>query len=330
MKLPPALLALFVLPALLAGLLLAAGPEDVRVRQEAVQLLDRAHLVSLSPQLPNLERTDTFLAFDPAYGTREGSFTRAVIQGEGRREEAILGNYHAVSVWTGHHLYRTLTQAVAPPEIINLLRITPAYLVSFDHEDVINAILDKQADGLAIHCIEFDTVAGEKTEHNEICVDAANGTLVSEHLGEELIEYSDFFPFAGALMPGKIRYSVSGQPKLEITQTITALTDSTPNVLEPPPNAQVLSACTTYRRALGQNMPQPPPGPKGGVISDVLLRGMIGADGKVHDAVVQTSERPDLNPEALTTVQQWRFSPALCNGRPVSSSASFILHFQGY
>jgi len=330
MKPVQALLALLTVPVLIAGLLRAAGPEDVQLRQEAVHLLERANLVSMSPKLPNLERTDTFLAFDPAYGTREGSLTRAVIQGTGRREETIFGDYHAVEVWSGDHLYRTLTRAVAPPEVLNLLRITPLNLVRFDHEDVIRAILDKQADGHALHCIEFDTVAGERADHNELCVDAANGTLVSEKLGNDLIENSAFFSFAGELLPGKIHYSVNGQPKLEITQTLTELTDVTPDVLEPPPNAQVLTTCTTFRRALGQSMPQPPPGSRGGVISDVLLSGMIGADGKVHDALVQSSERPELNADAFKTIQQWQFTPALCNGQPTSTPASFLLHFQGY
>jgi TonB family protein len=60
-----------------------------------------------------------------------------------------------------------------------------------------------------------------------------------------------------------------------------------------------------------------------------LVRGIIGRDGKVHDAVVQSSDRPDLNAEALSLIQQWVFTPAMCNGRPNPSEASFVLHFQG-
>lgn len=59
-----------------------------------------------------------------------------------------------------------------------------------------------------------------------------------------------------------------------------------------------------------------------------MLRGIIGKDGKVHDAVVQYSERPDLNSEALSVVQQWVFTPAMCDGRPDSTKASFTLHFR--
>jgi TonB family protein len=56
---------------------------------------------------------------------------------------------------------------------------------------------------------------------------------------------------------------------------------------------------------------------------------MIGLDGKVRDALVQESDRPDLNAEALQVVQQWIFTPATCNGRPSVNEASFTVHFQG-
>ena len=322
------LLFLLVTAASLRLVQAAAPTEDIQLRAEAVRLLERANLVSTSPKLPNLERADTFLAFDDAYGTREGSFTRVVIQGTGRRDETTFGDFHSLNVWSRGHLYRTRTQAVAPPEVANLMRITPIYLVRFDHEDVIRAIASNEADGRSLRCIEFDTIAGEKTENNEICVDAASSALVSLKLGNQLVENSNFFSFAGQFVPAKIRYSVGGALKLEVTQSMTALTDVTPDVLEAPPDAQVLSGCTTFRRAFGQFMPQPKPG-SGTAVSDVLLRGVIGTNGKVQQAVVQSTELPELNPEALSTIQQWQFTPALCNGNPIPVEASFMVHFQG-
>jgi len=46
-------------------------------------------------------------------------------------------------------------------------------------------------------------------------------------------------------------------------------------------------------------MPQPKPGNGGGDF-DVVVRGMIGTDGKAHDAVVRGSERFDLDAEAVS------------------------------
>lgn len=239
-----------------------------------------------------------------------------------------LGNFHLQNVFTGGQVAVTGTPQIAPPEINRLLRITPIALVRFDHEDVIHSIANREMGGRPARCIEFDTTAGEKTESNELCVDSANGTLLSEKLGNDFIENGDFFPFAGALFPGTISYSDAGVLKMQVTQTMTALTDATPNVLAAPPDAQIRKACSTYRRAFGVSMPQPKPG-NGGGSTDIMVRGMIWGDGSVHDAIVQSSERPDLNAEALGLIQQWVFTPALCNGAPNRSEASFELHFQG-
>jgi TonB family protein len=116
---------------------------------------------------------------------------------------------------------------------------------------------------------------------------------------------------------------------MEIQQSMTVLTDATPNVLAPPPNARTYTrGCKVFRRAFGQSMPQPKPG-NGGTEADVVVRGMIYPDGRIHDAVVQSSERSELNAEALDIIHQWTFTPALCDGQPAISEASFTLRFQG-
>jgi TonB family protein len=115
---------------------------------------------------------------------------------------------------------------------------------------------------------------------------------------------------------------------MEITQTMRPLTDVNGSVLEAPPGSSTFHRCTTSRRAIGQFMPQPEAG-RGGRDSDVFVRGRIGEDGRVHDAVVQESEYPDLEAEALALIGRWTFLPPMCNGRPNSSPATFVLHFRG-
>jgi hypothetical protein len=321
---------LFTLITFLPALALNPSPgraQDIALRQQATEMLSRADLASSPPRLPSLERVDTFRVLDATSGPAEGSISRVVIQGTGRRDEAAFGDYHVINVWTANGLATVRSQEVAPPEIASVMRLTPIYSVHFDHEDVIFSINDSSVDGHPARCIEFTTTGGQKTDNNEICVDTTNYTVASMRLGQEQIENRDFFPFAGALLPGTIRYSYAGRPQLEITQTMTELTHPTPNVLAAPPNAQLRTGCTTFRRAFGESMPQPKPG-SGGEDTDVLLRGLIGSDGRVHDAVVQQSDRPDLNSEALGIIRQWTFTPALCDGNPISTEASFMLHFQ--
>ena len=320
MKSALALLALLVLSH--AGL-----AQDVKVREQAEHLLERATAISTSPHLPNLERIDTFKVFED--GTvKEGSFTRVVVQGTGRREELTFGDYHLLNVWTQKQVAVVGSSRLLPPALLNVMRITPILTVRFDGEDVIHRISERDLNGAAARCIEFDTVKGERADHNELCVDAANGTLVREQIGNELIENSEFFPFAGALIPGKIAYSVGGARTIEITQTITPLTDADQNVLVAPQNAQMHKLCATYRRPFGVSMPQPKPGSGAGTV-DVVVRGHVGVDGKMYDLAVQSSERPELNAEALEQAQKWTFTPAMCNGNPDVHEASITLHFQG-
>ena len=315
----------------LALILIAAIPasaQDPEVRREAVQLLEHANGVSLSPNLPNLERVDTFRIFDSSSGPQEGTFTRVVVQGTGRREESRFGEYHSLDIWTRGRLATVRTSELPPPEIDTVMRLTPINLVRFADDDVIHAIVEKAASGKKIRCIEFATIRGQKIEDNELCVDYSNGTLVFEKIGDELIENSEFFSFAGALMPAKITYSFASVRELEISQTMTELSDASENVLAAPPEAQLRNICKTFRRAIGTSMPQPKEG-NGGRNVDVVIRGIISTDGKVREALVQSAERSDLGAEALALVQQWAFTPAECNGDPNPQEAEFIVHFHG-
>jgi TonB family protein len=300
--------------------------QDPQLRAQAIEMLEHANQVSFSPSWPDLERVETFQVLDAASGPQEGSFSRVTIQGTGRREEFKFGSYHTINVWTSRGLATVRTSEVLPPPLLDVLRLTPIQIVRFDQSDVIFAITDSGEDGRPARCIEFNTTTGDKTNSNELCMDTQTGTLVRAKLDSQLTEYSEFFPFAGALIPGTIRNSFNGIPHLEISQTMTEITTPTPNVLAAPPDAQIRRMCTTYRPAFGLSMPQPRTGTVGD--ADVVLRGLIGADGRVHDAVVQSSERPDLESAAIELIQQWTFTPALCDGKPNDAEASFTLHFR--
>jgi hypothetical protein len=329
MKLHFRLLVLLGVAAAGAMRCAAQTTEKPDVRAEAVELIERANALSMSPHLPNLERTDIFRVFGTNGGTKEGVLTRVVVQGTGRRDEVTLGDYHNLEVWNQRNVAMVHTDPLAPPEVVDLWTLTPIHLLRFDDSDVIHAVTNKAGNGQAVRCIEFETIHGEKHEQNEFCVDVKTGTLASQKFGDSLVEYSEYFPFADSLMPGKIRYSEAGVRRMEIDQKLTELKDATENVLEEPPGAVLGRICTTFRRAIGESMPQPKAGQGAGKV-DVDVRGIVGVDGKVHHAVVQDSGgRPDLEPEALTLIGQWKFTPMSCEGKPTEMEAEFILHFAG-
>jgi TonB family protein len=206
--------------------------------------------------------------------------------------------------------------------------LTPIRLVRFDGEDVIHTIDDREFAGNKARCIEFDTITGQQTQNNEICVDASTGVLLELKLGAELIENGDFFEFAGALMPGKIHYSLGGVRKMEISQSMKALADGEANVLSAPPGADIQQRCTTFRRPFGTSMPQPKAG-NGGTDVDIIVHITLLPNGRVYEDTIQNSERADLNDEALAVVKQWTFTPAMCDGNPKQTEVSVGVHFQG-
>ena len=53
--------------------------QGTELRSRAIALLERAHAVSMAPNLPDLERVDGFQVLDPNAGAREGSFSRVVV-----------------------------------------------------------------------------------------------------------------------------------------------------------------------------------------------------------------------------------------------------------
>jgi len=151
-------------------------------------------------------------------------------------------------------------------------------------------------------------------------VDPVTGTLAKQQIGNELVECGENFAFSGALFPAKITYSGDGV-RIDVRQTMVELKDPPEIVLAPTANASVRPAGKTFKRAIGQSMPQPPEG-RGGRDADVEIRGIIREDGRVHQAAIQSAERPDLGQEALALVQQWVFAPN-------TEEDTFVVHFHG-
>jgi TonB family protein len=75
-------------------------------------------------------------------------------------------------------------------------------------------------------------------------------------------------------------------------------------------------------------MPQPKTG-NGGSNVDIIVDANILTSGRVYEASIIHSERPDLNDEAIATVKQWMFTPAMCDGDPKQVEATFTVEFQG-
>lgn len=316
--------------ALILLMNLTLPAEDVKLRQAAEQLLEKANEASTTPTRPNFEHTIRFLAYSSSIEAGGEGQVKMIWAGPSqRRQDTTFGSFHLTNIWFGDELFISGERgSVTPPIVRRAMKNLPLHLVRFDHEDVIRSIEDGEVRGRAARCIEFDTKFGDSTNNNEICVDKQLGTMLRFRDGAETEEYSEFFQFSGASLPGRVDIYRNGAQILELHQEYTAIEEADPGLFAPPAGAEVRRKCQQTRQAFGVSMPQPKPG-AGNNISDVVLEGVIGPNGKVYSAVVMTSDRPDLNDEALKLVSTWAYSPSLCDGKPNWQKNQFVLHFQG-
>lgn len=305
--------------------------EDVKLREQAVQLMERANAASLIAGLRDYEQVDTFTFHDPLSGaTKTGTFSRTSAGSDGRRDEFTYADYHAITVFAGDRKSSTRTSNEAP-EIVELLDQLPIYLGRFDDKDAIRSIEDSNILGRAAKCINFETHLGTGVQANQICVDAERGTLLRWQVGNELIENSDYFQIAKLWEPAHIRHFVHGALRLEIEQRITRTSVPVDVSAFSPPSGewQKWWTCQDRRRPVGVSMPMPSPGTAGTGIVDVVVRGYIWDTGAVQPTTIVSSLRPDLNEEAMKLVATWKFTPLMCNDKASATIADFVVHFQG-
>jgi hypothetical protein len=319
-------LAGFLLCSLTA--LSSSFAEDAQLRARAFELVEHSREVSTTKQSVANETLLTFHAVGADGITREGTYTRVFVFHTGVREEITSGNFHLVRIDLADRIAFIGPSRVLPPEVRAVLELFPIQTWHLDHEDVVRAIRQTNRKGQPAQCIEFDTIAGAQTNNNELCFDAQTGVQIYDRSGNTELENSAFFDFAGAKFPAHIRQYQNGVLKVDVQLTRRVIEDQVnADIFTPPTGADVGLRCQTFRRAFVQSMPQP--AGNGGAVTNIVIHAVIGFDGKPHDAVIENSDRPDLNDEALRVVQGWTFTPAMCNGQPNTQEANLIVRFQG-
>lgn len=320
--------AAFLVFTLLLSIPLVA--EDAQLRSAAVELVEHSVQVSV-PKQTGPTPNETVLTFQArgADGTmRPGSYSR-LYAGPGRiREEFTFGDFHLVRINLPDRIAFIGSSRVLPTEEREMLGLIPIQLWHLDHEDIVNNIVKSSRQGQAAVCVQFDTIRGAEKNANEMCFDSATGSQVYDRSGNVEVMNSEFFDFAGAQQPGHVQQYRNGTLVMDIHLTRKVITDTTSeDMFTPPAGADIGLRCQTFRRAFGQSMPQP--AGNGGAITNILVHGVIGIDGRVHNGVIESSDRPDLNDDALKVVQAWTFTPSVCNGKPNPQEVNLVVRFQG-
>jgi hypothetical protein len=197
---PPLFRALCLFSVLLFASASQLPAQDMALRVEAVRLLERSNAVSRSTRiLPNRKLDVTFRAYTPDGVAKDGTYS-VIYAIDSERYETHFGDYSAISI----HLPDKIVQSefVPPPiEALEVHWLTPLVNGRFDEFDTINSITPVTLFGRRAKCIQFETVKGRSQQSNEICLDEELGAIVRYHVGEDLVENTDYFSFEGVLFP---------------------------------------------------------------------------------------------------------------------------------
>ncbi len=300
--------------------------QDLSVRVEAFRLMEHANEVSRPTHRTRNHKEEISFRAYRLDGTTIDGRANSIIAGDIERYETTLGDYHSISI----HFPDKIVQNDFPPqpaEALEMEKLTPLLIGSFDKSDIIHSITPATLNGRSAKCVEFETVNGKTRQSaNEICFDDELGALVRWNVAEDLIEDTDYISFEGVLMPRTIRHYINGKLRMEVKQVFSVIEDPIDWAALTPPDAHPLRTCYDYKPPAIQSAPQPSDAGLGPWY-DVQVHGAIGPDGRVQQATILPAGRPDLEKRALEIVSSWVFSVPLCNGKPTIIGTDFIVHF---
>lgn len=151
-----------------------------------------------------------------------------------------------------------------------------------------------------------------------------------------LVTYEGIAKIQGRFLPTHIL--IQRGTHLLLSATVNQVDDLNPtdSALMPPPDAKVLDAAkisVASKIAEGHLIKKvmadyPPLALSQRISGNVLLRAIIGADGKVHDVQVLHSSWSVFDDSAVAAVSRWRYKPFEVNGRPISVYTTISVFYQ--
>jgi len=308
----------------------AAPAEDPQLRAEAVRLMERAVMLT-TPVWPANEEFFNFRVPHPAPGeAAEGAMRIGVKTRVNKRWEFTYGTYKFIKVQDGSESATYRSENAEPAALTSVRKLLPAFHGQFETADIIRGIADDTMEGRPARCIGFDTLKGDQQQSGQVCVDAQTGLLLSVRQGDETIRQSSYFRFNNASLPGHIERWVGNEKLLEIDAKVVVRTEYPPEYFDYPADAKIDNACREFHRAFADRTPQPEPKTQSNEAVTVKVHGRVGKDGKPTALRVLDAARPDLAEEALRTVSQWTYHPAMCVYNPATQEMDFAVTFKGW
>jgi TonB family protein len=301
--------------------------EDVQLRASAVAMMSRAKIVSTLKGGPyNVETDATFQTIDRNGVATSGSLKRLRGSKGYLRQDVVWGEYRASMVGVNLQVATIGAWDAQPYAVLKLLDLVPFSVGEFDTKDVVREIRY----GGTSTCVVFETIEGESREPGDLCFSNATGSMIGAHAGGETYEYSGYREIGGALMPSHIDYHERNGFSMSLDINMTKLDTLPQDAFAFPAEAKVKTMCHRFSEPTPLSVPPPvTSGGDGTAVALVSLQIEVNAEGMVTSARIIRSDRPELNGEAVRTVQAWRYQPGICDGKPSPMTVNVAVPFQG-
>lgn len=272
--------------------------------------------------------------------TASGTYQLAFGSNARWREDVRFANFSRTRIGIGGEYSQSMPVNYQPVFMFWLDRMIHLQrALSSSPKDAFGKVREIRKNDIRVRCSEVR--AQVRIFDRTICFDSATGTLVeidyptpknSNPPEIDRIQYSDFRKQGDKLIPFHIESSKSGKPimTLQITEISADSQSDSLTSIDIPSGSTLWSTCGADKtpELATKIFPQYPSQARVSRQSgNVILYGIIEADGRLSNLRVLHSASTLLDAAAMDAVRQWRYESVLCDGTAVRVETLIEVNF---
>jgi TonB family protein len=305
---------------------------------QATSLIQRAKQLSdiRAEGSPAYQLKLTIKVFRNDGSVLEGGYTEIWVSNKQWRRETVLGDFRRTEVAVGKKRWLLDSSDAVPQhvgEISAIYAMDKLELESWKPAKVQDTEI--KVKGLSLSCLvaEHGLFGGKSA----LCFDQSNGALALQispfstatRIADRTCSWADYEKFGDRLFARSYACDEDRHPRME-AKVVELVADPAPDaaLFAPLAAARELVNCPSAvrpPRPVRQPEPVSPAPPRGRNL--VVMRLVVGSDGKPAEVQVMTDPNPDFDPAAVKAVRQWTFEPATCSGQPVETEIEVEMIF---
>jgi TonB family protein len=316
--------------------LLAVTSFANKTQEQIADLIERAEQLSdiRAANAPEFRLKASVTLYDEN-GNSEGSYVEYWVSATRWRRETAVGNFRRIEVGNTNKRWVSEGSKDLP---LGLGQPAHALTVWKQNPDAWKSgtIRERTLAGESLQCVE--TKPNPTGGKSALCFDKSTGLLVAKIVPLELLDriedqtcqYSEYQDFGGKMFPRLVRCFSGSKLASEIRVTeLSKSNDFGAELFVEPDGAQETVNCQLVPKA-----PKPifTPGPtlprRENPAHPVVLRVVVGKDGKPRDMSVVRSIDKAFDGAAMDAVRRWKFEPAKCGAEPMEATINVQVEFR--